>query len=244
MSRARGFTLIELLVVIAIIAILAAILFPVFARAREGATKISCVSNLKQLATVLIMYAEDHDGALPGGWETGWARAAAPYGTMQEETASDDSKYMALSGMMKCPGSGNGYGPDINALWVSTHPNGYLGGAYLLTDFKSPTRQCYIWESNSDQHSSIGDLLTAGMYHQSVSVSPGEACYIASIDSVITKAVARGYGGIPDHWTAHRGGSNIAFIDGHVKWASTGEIISPNGWPRWMNYPQWPIHNR
>lgn len=59
--RKRGFTLIELLVVIAIIAILAAILFPVFARAREQARKISCVSNLKQIGTASMMYAQDYD---------------------------------------------------------------------------------------------------------------------------------------------------------------------------------------
>ena len=55
----RGFTLIELLVVIAIIAILASILFPVFARAREKARQTSCLSNIKQLALGCIMYAED-----------------------------------------------------------------------------------------------------------------------------------------------------------------------------------------
>jgi prepilin-type N-terminal cleavage/methylation domain-containing protein/prepilin-type processing-associated H-X9-DG protein len=59
--RARGFTLIELLVVIAIIAILAAILFPVFARAREQARKTQCSSNLRQLGTAVSMYAQDYD---------------------------------------------------------------------------------------------------------------------------------------------------------------------------------------
>lgn len=61
----RGFTLIELLVVIAIIAILAAILFPVFARARENARKSTCQSNLKQLAQATIMYVQDYDERFP-----------------------------------------------------------------------------------------------------------------------------------------------------------------------------------
>ncbi len=63
--RKQGFTLIELLVVIAIIAILAAILFPVFARARETAKKSACLSNMKQLAQAWIMYSDDYDGATP-----------------------------------------------------------------------------------------------------------------------------------------------------------------------------------
>jgi prepilin-type N-terminal cleavage/methylation domain-containing protein len=60
-----GFTLIELLVVIAIIAILAAILFPVFAQARDSARQSTCLNHMKQLGTALMMYAQDHDETLP-----------------------------------------------------------------------------------------------------------------------------------------------------------------------------------
>ncbi len=80
--RSRGFTLIELLVVIAIIAILAAILFPVFARAREKARSTSCLSNMKQLSTGAMMYSQDYDEkVMPSyldnsGW---WSNLIMPY---------------------------------------------------------------------------------------------------------------------------------------------------------------------
>ena len=67
-GRSAGFTLIELLVVIAIIAILAAILFPVFARARDKARQASCMSNLKQIGLALMQYAQDYDESHPGVW--------------------------------------------------------------------------------------------------------------------------------------------------------------------------------
>lgn len=81
----RGFTLIELLVVIAIIAILAAILFPVFAKARENARKISCLSNLKQIGIGLVQYGQDYDGYMPGsqqnvtGGTISWPTIMQPY---------------------------------------------------------------------------------------------------------------------------------------------------------------------
>jgi prepilin-type N-terminal cleavage/methylation domain-containing protein len=82
-----GFTLIELLVVIAIIAILAAILFPVFAQAREKARQITCVSNIKQIALGIIMYTQDNNEQFPIGWIqdqntqaiTAWPGEVAPY---------------------------------------------------------------------------------------------------------------------------------------------------------------------
>jgi len=78
--RRNGFTLIELLVVIAIIAILAAILFPVFARAREKARQTSCLSNLKQIALAGLMYAQDYDERLvPFARQSSGVRGAFPW---------------------------------------------------------------------------------------------------------------------------------------------------------------------
>jgi prepilin-type N-terminal cleavage/methylation domain-containing protein/prepilin-type processing-associated H-X9-DG protein len=85
MVNRRGFTLIELLVVIAIIAILASILFPVFARARENARRTSCMSNLKQIGLGLAMYVQDYDEVMPAAYNNlvvpymKWMDMAYPY---------------------------------------------------------------------------------------------------------------------------------------------------------------------
>jgi len=95
----RGFTLIELLVVIAIIAILAAILFPVFARAREKARQASCTSNLKQMVLAFMMYAPDYDNK----WPLGTPACVAMNGGVQWWTAT--YPYIKNAQMLQCPSS-------------------------------------------------------------------------------------------------------------------------------------------
>ena len=149
-ARVRsGFTLIELLVVIAIIAILAAILFPVFAQAREQARKISCVSNLKQLNTGVQMYTQDYDESLPLNfkqdvntaqyWFT-WHDFVQPYIKSYQVLICPDSEYTKIDpvkyldpyfnyGMLPTAAStsaGTSYYTTRTAAWYQNYGKGNL----------------------------------------------------------------------------------------------------------------------
>jgi prepilin-type N-terminal cleavage/methylation domain-containing protein/prepilin-type processing-associated H-X9-DG protein len=116
--RAMGFTLIELLVVIAIIAILAAILFPVFAQAREKARAISCISNLKQVGTAMMMYVQDYDETYPFAQTS--TNAAAPYPNNDGTWRATVQPYMK---------NGQGRGTIIACQSDSAIPAGAQGGS-------------------------------------------------------------------------------------------------------------------
>ncbi|MCS6777123.1 MAG: prepilin-type N-terminal cleavage/methylation domain-containing protein [Chloroherpetonaceae bacterium] len=137
-SHRSGFTLIELLIVIAIIAILAAILFPVFAQAREKARQASCLSNTRQYATATLMYVQDYDEAFPFSSYPGemmcvatfyWA--VAPY-VRNGEIMQCPSERNALvlsqifNPLQPCPNSPFGTGYTINHM---IFVNGYIPGA-------------------------------------------------------------------------------------------------------------------
>jgi len=107
-KSAQGFTLIELLVVIAIIAILAAILFPVFAQAREKARQTSCISNNKQVGLALLQYVQDYDENFPSGWFYTKAITAnytsfAAGSTIGLGWANESYPYMKNAQVYKCP---------------------------------------------------------------------------------------------------------------------------------------------
>ncbi|MFO7947766.1 MAG: DUF1559 domain-containing protein [Armatimonadota bacterium] len=120
-AKRYGFTLIELLVVIAIIAILAAILFPVFARAREKARQSSCLSNMKQIGLAVAMYTQDYDERFPGGYMflngDGNARACGGYDQL--------APYINNTQIFVCPSGSYTY----TGGWRSNMPNeeGFFG---------------------------------------------------------------------------------------------------------------------
>jgi len=111
-TERRGFTLIELLVVIAIIAILAAILFPVFARAREKARETSCISNLKQIGLAVHMYADDYDGMLPFAAEYPFAGPIPVVGGISpggQSIVDSLAPYVKNKQVFRCPSDVDGF---------------------------------------------------------------------------------------------------------------------------------------
>ncbi len=143
--KKRGFTLIELLVVIAIIAILAAILFPVFARAREKARQTSCLNNTRQLGTACAMYFQDYDENLlhyrheaPGNTAIYWTHMVAPYVNNAQ--------------VFICPsdrGAVNGYGWAYNFLGLPGRGGTDSTAAASLADVSHPAETIMLGDKKS-----------------------------------------------------------------------------------------------
>jgi prepilin-type N-terminal cleavage/methylation domain-containing protein/prepilin-type processing-associated H-X9-DG protein len=194
----RGFTLIELLVVIAIIAILASILFPVFAKAREKARQTSCLSNLKQLDMAFQSYAQDYDEQLPmSGVATGTAVQPYPYGYWLWSSALNvwDVRggaiypYIKNSQIYLCP-SRKSFVPS----GCTYSMNGQCSGASLgMIDDVSGT--CMLNEADCDDATSSSDGTT--------------------FDGGLGASI-------------HNGGSNVAFADGHAKWLNANNLAKAN----------------
>ncbi|MFP3904270.1 MAG: DUF1559 domain-containing protein [Armatimonadota bacterium] len=186
----KGFTLIELLVVIAIIAILAAILFPVFARAREKARQTSCLSNVKQICLSAQMYAQDYDEKYPvfniggtypysnGTWIGAWYKLLEPYLKNEQILACPSYSHRRAPGAADDDTSGYGWNRHIHTDHCA------------MADFEYPAETVML-----------GDAAGASNYRIY------SRAYYDDCSSSSTYLDPR-----------HNEGANIGLCDGHAKW--------------------------
>lgn len=207
----KGFTLIELLVVIAIISILSAILFPVFARARENARRASCSSNLKQIALGVFMYTQDYDETLPqylNGDGVGWAEVMQPYlkSTQIFQCPSESASYD--------PSDGSGYSDYAYNIGLGRNnaPCTLYGMTTSLAALTQPTLTVMLMDNTTSDSSNW----STG-WSSSCPTSP---------PSTSTAGLARtGYVAA----LRHLDGQNYAFADGHVKWHKSVKVAAGLG---------------
>jgi prepilin-type N-terminal cleavage/methylation domain-containing protein/prepilin-type processing-associated H-X9-DG protein len=221
----KGFTLIELLVVIAIIAILASILFPVFARARENARRSSCLSNQKQIGLGIMQYVQDYDETYPPAYlETTLPSPIQPpwYGGIWfwQEIIFPYTKSAQVYYCPSSPGS-----RDTNAAFRFHYGANQLvmpGGDTGLTNV--------LKIAAINRSSEIYMTMDSGHYAPlpSMVLSPNAWIYVPGVheaDSSI--ACAQGIPETSDCESGrHFGGNNIAFADGHAKWLKSSIIVS------------------
>jgi prepilin-type N-terminal cleavage/methylation domain-containing protein/prepilin-type processing-associated H-X9-DG protein len=204
MSRRHGFTLIELLVVIAIIAILAAILFPVFAKAREKARQTSCLSNLKQIGTSVMMYAQDYDETYPVN-----ASITADMASQVALTWPNRlMPYVKNNQLFKCPSDRRAPAADFpgcrllaesycwNAFFGRETDCGYTATSLGLAEVAAPSQCAMLWDDSAD-------WFAAG-YGAWFNTIDNPDC-ARSFDAEVLQG-------------RHNGGDNFMFADGHAKW--------------------------
>jgi prepilin-type N-terminal cleavage/methylation domain-containing protein/prepilin-type processing-associated H-X9-DG protein len=212
----KGFTLIELLVVIAIIAILAAILFPVFARAREKAKQTSCLNNVKQLGLALTMYVQDYDDVMPVYYSFAQRTDdTGPYsqvvGHLNEGIFWTELLYPYHRNwdILKCPSKDR---------WIDVY--GY---------------RCYAasWKAFSASPSTIRALSQFKRPAETYAILEAND-YICYCDPGIPLSSGSGYWGKVE--SRHNKQNNVAFIDGHAK-SLEDSVVRVYG-PQWDN--SWP----
>lgn len=207
-GKRQGFTLIELLVVIAIIAILAAILFPVFARARENARKANCQSNLKQIGIAYNMYTQDYDERIAP------TSIGSPLGTIWAPGLLDP--YIKNKQVWICPSNSTiqataavGIQGATNCACANTYYR--LRGGYGMN--YGDTGRLNPWPVPSGRalaeiNDPAGTLMVADS-NCVVASPPG----VWPSDAANMKANMR-----------HNDGANALFCDGHVKWLAQGKL--------------------
>ncbi len=221
MQQRKGFTLIELLVVIAIIAILAAILFPVFAKAREKARQSSCASNLKQLGLSIMQYTQDYDETMPG--QDG-NEGNSLYGNFIAYTTIPDSgswigqlkPYLKNSEILLCPST------------RGKAPNGTVAGS-----------MCSYMANGMTWYQSMGSFTKPA---ETITVSDGGATYFwargypgGAAWSAYTPGVGWGFGRMWGY-DGHSDGCNYLWADGHVKWMKASAAGNDTWDSYWLVY--------
>lgn len=206
-KRKNAFTLIELLVVIAIIAILAAILFPVFARARENARRASCQSNLKQIGLAVMQYTQDYDEKFPQAKVEATASkvtANNPYGW-----ADALQPYVKSVQLFQCPSETEGptddptsTAPGYSDYWYNVMLSGESQAAVAAV---SQTVMNGDGNGNSSQYNSNGCISAA----TGLASPTGTQC--TNLPQTIHLGSTNMLG-------RHLDGANYSFADGHVKW--------------------------
>jgi prepilin-type N-terminal cleavage/methylation domain-containing protein/prepilin-type processing-associated H-X9-DG protein len=217
----RGFTLIELLVVIAIIAILAAILFPVFARARDKANATACLSNLKQIVLSALMYVQDYDEFMLFGsyrYPDGGGYLNGPRGYSYIRWHEVLIPYMKSDDVLKCESYKFSRVRDPNSYGYNGYTLGHIPLCALSGDC---SRRSYVGIK-------IGDIPNPSMI---IMFGPR---YCAAGDSV-GRALTYYYC-LPQ---AHNEGDNFAFCDGHAKWMKFGIVADQSAGSHYWTYWNW-----
>ena len=206
--KRNGFTLIELLVVIAIIAILAAILFPVFAKAREKARQSSCLSNIKQVTLGIMQYAQDYDERYPIGQANAtppyfWPMGVAPYlkntqilvCPSRSSSTATTATYLVGEGY---PTAASGRFAEFPHYGINNLVS-YSGGAVAMGSVQAPAETVLLAESNWYTYNGAA----------------GENDYRNGVWQVAMP----NYTALTGWYTyPHNDGRNIALADGHAKW--------------------------
>jgi prepilin-type N-terminal cleavage/methylation domain-containing protein/prepilin-type processing-associated H-X9-DG protein len=222
-----GFTLIELLVVIAIIAILAAILFPVFARAREQARKAACLSNMKQVGLGLAMYVQDYDETYPmaymGASVGYWYNILEPYAKSEQVFICPTAGVIESSSGVKA-GSG-GYGYNICGTKYTGASDGSGNGfGFHIGQPETPSKDFVKLAEVQESARTviIGDPTSDGYTGNGRYLYPNAARRIPVLHGGQVGPFYNSSAGAP---TDTSGGGNYVFADGHAKFVQFGRAV-------------------